>query len=693
MRFVFICVFLFSYEIVCEDISTLPWSNHQLNWGVMFSRVGTMINGIARYRHTFAIPWPKIENANLQQLKCDTDVLYTEDCKRINKFIADVSKRLNGKIEYIRGKLKIEESNMDHARMIINPNTSKFKRDAGSTLGKDYCKKFSSDETEDDTLLGTIGKAASDLFGTPTNDDMKAMANHICNAAKLAELNEKEIHESNDRLTSMSNVINDRITNLKGGITDAERRIELIDDQFKTVVRNTSEEIDSLERRLNKLEGLIAVELELQNGLNKIEQIYDMIEITINQWIFSLRTLTDGKLPPFLVSPEDISNVLTHVQDKILPSYGEQFTLTHQNPLFYYKLVSLLSYAKTENYLMIMLSIPINTIGGLLAVYKIDATHLSVSANDSSSTLITKLPKFFGITSNSRYYIEMDESHFSSCKGDLVKICPSEHSLRRDTQKTCAASIFYDSAADVMEKCDIRFEEIDKMIKSGYSMQIDKLHHFVHSANDEEEWQLICSDPSSHKNIQSVKSCNSCVIKIPCFCSLMTPDYVIPEQLCQIKDVKQKQHQITYKYGINLPMLHSLFDKSDLSQINGNILKENQKWNIHFPELFISNSSSFENVVEEKDDIFIKDFNKVMMHHKNKSEAYATKADYLLKKTEDFSDLSHKHLKYMTNLLGGTWLLSFFRPSTMIGGVSISMIFSIVAIIFCIYTCFMNSKK
>ena len=673
------------------DVSTAPLTIPQPNWGVMFNRVGTILNGITRYRHSFAIPWPNINKPNLQPFKCDTHILYIEDCNRINQFIQDINRRLDEKVQNMLQRLKIEEDNMNHAT--YNFQKHRVKRDTGHALGDDYCDKMSSDQSIDSSsLLSEIGSVASDLFGTPTSGDIKAIASHICSIAKLSELDQKQIHESNDRLTSMSNAISDRITNLKGGITDAENRIQSLNKNFNQIIKETDNIVNQLEKRLSKLEGMNALLLELMNGLNRIEQLLNTMEMTVDQWVFALKTLTDGRLPVFLVSKEDILNVLDHIRENILPLYGDEFMITHENPLFYYKLPSLVSYTKTNNYLLIMLTIPINTVGGLLPIYKVDVTHVSLSLNDSSSTLFHKLPDFFATTSDAEYYLEMDVSQFSSCKGDILKICPSEQSLRRSNQKSCAASIFYDSARDVMNKCDIRFEEVHKMIKSGYAKQIYEHHYFVHSAKDNEPWTLTCSQASTGYNIQRVESCNSCIIKVPCFCKLMAPDFVIPEQLCEMKDPGHPQ--VTYKYGVNLPALHSLFDPSVLTAIKGNSLDEKDKWNIQLPKLFISNSSStFDKTVIQKDNIYASDFKKLMNHHKEQTVAYATKADLLLKKAEDFSDLSNSHLKDIQNLMGGSWFSNFFNANTMIGGVSLSLIFSGISIIFCIYTCCMNSRR
>ena len=678
---------------LCNDFSTAPKFIPRPNWGVTFSLVGTMLNGVTKYRHTFAIPWPKIEQVNLKPFPCDKNILYQEDCNRINIVIDEVNARLKNQTQRIAKKLKIEEENMNYVS--FNDPSTRKKRETGHVLGNNYCNELSSNDYDDSdkSILGTIGKVASDLLGSPTSDDIKAIASHICNVAKLVELSKKEIHSSNDRLSSMSNVINERMTNLKSGIQDAENEMSKLNIQFNKAVENIDYAFKEIQERINKIQGMIAVELQLQTGLNRLETMLDILESEIDSWIFALGTLTEGYLPSFLVSREDIMNVLDHIDRKVLPQYGSHFEITHHNPSFYYELPQSIAYTKTDKYLMIMVKIPIESVGGILDVYKIDTTYVSISGNNSASTLIEHLPEFFATTYDTEYYTEFNDAYYSSCKGELIKICTSERSLTRSTEKSCAASLFFDSANDIMSKCNIAFEQVNSKLEStDYSLKINDTHYFVHSASPNEPWQLICSRATVGYNVQNIESCNSCIVQVPCFCELHTPKFRTPEQVsdCDIKDPNYPE--ITYHYGINLPMIHSLFNKTALTEIKGDILKENKRWEIQLPDLPVLNSSNWENVVQ-KDKKYESDFKKIIHQHKQKSKAFATKADYLLKKAEDFSDLSHGNLKEIKKLLGGNWLSPFLNPNVMLSGVSISTIISIVAIIFSIYTCCMSIKR
>lgn len=683
ISFVAVLSFLNVGKINSQDIAKAPLAIERPNYGVIFHRVGTVLNGETQYKHTFAIPLPKIGKANLQKFTCDTDLLYQEQCDEINGLINQVNDRLNIEIQNIQAQLVKAINMIDPISFQeFSTGNARTRRDTGHALGSEYCSKLSAgqsaDSSEDDgTLLTSIGNVVSDIFGTPTSGDIKAIASHICDMAKLSDLDEKEIHQANDRLTSMSNILNDRITNLKTGIKDAQVRISSLNSKFLKVVQETYGDMNALEKRIIKMEGMLGVLIEVQDGLNKVEETVDLVSASLDKWISAINHLTTGYLPPYFVSVSDITNLLKHIKTEVLPKYDDHFTITHKNPSFYYQLRSL-TYTRTGKYLMIMVTVPIHAIGGVLAVYRVDTTHLSLSLNDSSSTFIHGLPDYFATTLDTEYYTEISAAHYSSCRGENLKICSSETSLKRSTQKSCVASIFYDSSDDIMEKCDIRYEE---SVPPGHAIQLSNHKYFVHSSYASETWQLVCPQANLGFNEQNIESCNSCIIQVPCFCKLLANDFIIPYQLTECKISDPQYPQITYHYGINLPVLHSLFPRQDLNEIKGDILKENSKWKIPLPTFTIKKSSNWEDVVA-KDHAYQSDFKKVIAQHKNKTAAYATKADFLLKKAEDFSDLADINLKKIQNDIGGESFLHIFTtPKSMIGGISTSVILNIITLI------------
>ena len=212
------------YFINTQDVSLAPITIERPNWGAMFHKVRPILNGFSEYKHTFAVPWLKIEKVQLQLFVCDTDILYQEDCDRINKLITDINNTVNVRIQKLINVVERTKNDVHH----ISGMRKRKKRDTGHALGSDYCDKVksSSSSSSDSSLLGTVGKVASDIFSIPSEDDIKAIASHVCDVAELADLEENEIHEANDRLTSMSNVLNKRITNIKNGITDAHNNIK-----------------------------------------------------------------------------------------------------------------------------------------------------------------------------------------------------------------------------------------------------------------------------------------------------------------------------------------------------------------------------------------------------------------------------------------------------------------------------------
>ena len=674
-----------------QDISLSEETIERPNWGAMFHNVGTILNGISKYKHTFAIPWPKIVKPQIKSLICNIHIIYKIDCDNINTRIQSVRNEINVKIEEIIDSIEKLKKSIGHITIngidLEDIGKRRRKRNTGHALGDDYCDKISgNDDDSDSSLLGSIGNVFSDLFGTPTNGDIKAMASHICNQAKLAELEEKEIHQANDRLTSMSNVLDKRITNIRNGIISEHKNIEQMQISMNRTVKQIDATISDLEKRIIKIETVSAINRLLTDSINRMFRKVDKLSSLISKWSTALNTITTGYLDPFFVSSDDINNVLDYIGTKLLSRYGDIFQITHKDPQFYYLLKDI-SYSRTEEYLMITVNFPIHSTGGLLTVYRFDRLPVALSADDKSSTKIDKnsdLPSYIALTSDKNYYIELLSDEYNSCKGETLKICPSQKALRRSLSKSCLASLFFDSADDILKKCKIVYE--NKTATDEIAVLILPQHYLFHgNSNSTDKWTLNCMDAIHGKKIQSLDPCNSCIIKMPCHCSLQTPFHNI-DPIYSCLNHSLNDETITYKYGLNLPMIHSLFKDTDLSEIKGNILRENKKWNIALPVFDIRKSSDWSDVVA-KDEEYTHDFHKLIIQHKNKTVTFATKADALLKKAEDFSDLAKGNLNDMVGLLGGAWFTAFLNPQAMFGGISISLILSISSIAFTTYVC------
>ena len=117
-----------------------------------------------------------------------------------------------------------------------------------------------------------------------------------------------------------------------------------------------------------------------------------------------------------------LSSILAHVLKEINIYGHDIFELAHSNPSFYYQIQRTL-YTQSDQYLYITMHIPLTSVGGMLAVYRLDVTPLSINNTHGDRTRILGLPAYLAVTPNA-------ENH---------------------TELSCAASVYYDIPEKILE--------------------------------------------------------------------------------------------------------------------------------------------------------------------------------------------------------------------------------------------------
>lgn len=684
---------MISLSCAQDDISQSPVSISRPNYGVEFIREGTIINGQSEYKHTFAIKIPKFPPANYSLLNCaDVHELNKEQCLMLNEEI----KNTETKVNKIRKK---NEEEIEQAIILVPETTfpqwlkNKRRRKRDQSLGSDFCQKVSNgdvnldDQSDWEGLLNfnPLGSIVSSLSGSTTNEDKKVLASHMCQLSDQVQFESDEIVNANKRLTSISQIINERINNVKMGIEQEQEQFLEFSSKIVSAIKDIAEDVNKINEITKKSETFIMYTIALINKLFQIQLLENKQSEWCRDFVFAILDLSRGQLSPFFVPERTIKNLLDHViqqiEDLSANPDDPTFRLTHKNPAFYYQIQSIV-YTRSNDYIYIMVTVPIYASGGLLAVYRLDVTPVPLTHNNSASTLISGLPDYFATTQKTEYYTELSVDQYNTCKGDILKVCLSQTSLRRSAQKTCAASIFYDVPEDVVKNCSITY--IKEPLRGQAKKMADNTY-LVRRSNENDRWIMNCGMTGP----KQVKNCNHCFIKIPCNCNLLANDFEIPIQITGCNFFNDSE-QITYDYGVNLPTIHAL--KIDLPNLKGDSLKQNSKWDINIPNISITESSVWEDVVE-KDDQDMLDFKRVMKQHLNKSAMFKTKSDYLYKKTQNWSKEGFSILHKVKTIFGYNWSHNLFNLKIMNGSVEFSTAISIISILFGFFNCYMANKQ
>ena len=168
------------------------------------------------------------------------------------------------------------------------------------------------------SLLPFIGKMYKGLFGLATMDDVNIMASHINAIAKRTNGLAKALEQHSKHLSSFISVTDKRMTNLMHGV---KANNELITN----VVKVMNGKFQNLELSVLNISSIILKQVDktniLRSKLNKLE--------------LAVQSLVEGKLTPYLLSREILSDVLHNIKSRMSKSYS-QFHLTHLNPSYYY---------------------------------------------------------------------------------------------------------------------------------------------------------------------------------------------------------------------------------------------------------------------------------------------------------------------------------------------------------------------
>ena len=653
------------------------------------------MNGLTKYRHTFEIKIPQIIFTPIQEMDCDTDDLKALHCESINELIGSINEQTTPVIQELRDKLDLWLNPIPNIDLLNSGSGSRRKkrsigpRTRRETLGPDFCDEIDDPNNQaggGGNFLTGIGNALSSFFGQPTWEDVRIINKHMCQLADVVEMNTQQIMQLGTDFATFSQVANDRMDVIEQAISNVNDRVT----ETQTLLQDLSvvvyEDLNELQRQLKK--SMLGTNLlfKVQDSLYSFQNQLDSMKDQVNNFGDGINILLSGRLPPQLVSVDRLREIIDIVSEKITPS--GRVDLVSTDPNFYYMLTNIaFSRSASLNSVFVMVNFPLYSVGGLMATYRIDNTYISTAENQNSSTKIINIPDFIAVTPDGNYFAEYSTAELYSCSGTAVKSCYNERALRDITKPSCAAALYTDNQAKILELCDIRFD--DKPIPSG-AVKLNDDTYLVHSskAGTGTFWTLNCPLVPNYIPKQ-VEACNTCMFKIECGCELSAPgEFMIPMQLSGCAgNLATIIPDIEPEYPISLPVLHAYFDSSFLQNIQGDTVR-NTKWGVPIPSLTVLDTQ-WNNSIELSRS-YSGNLTKLFEAIKNNRIDYADKASALLKQATDFTDLKLSPITSLTNTFSDlSWLTNWD-----VLGASTAVVGSVVLpLITLIMTCYVFCKR
>lgn len=678
------------------DFASLPQVKRRQNWGVNFVKVQTVLNGATKYLHTFAVPIPVISHTPIPRMKCGTKEKLVH-CQAINTMTGEINTMIDDELSRLKDTMELNLKaipNIDDASITdITPRTHYRKRVKRDTVaGPDYCRKLKSGEDgEDGSGLGvTLGRVWSDITGSPTWDDIRVVNSHICKLADVINMTQTMIHHASDRMSSMSKTLNKRMDAIQNGMVDVNNRVTDTNNQLINISTKIRMEENAQSNRMSQIEATQELMFTIRAQLSKVRMHIVEFEEYVHMFTLGINTLLSGRLPPELIKPDDVQRVLTFmIETKVIRG---SIRLVDPNPAFYY-MTENVAFTRSEKYRMlyITMTVPLYEQGGILAIYRIDQTHIATKQGHLSSTVIVDLPDYLAVSADQLYYTEFNTAHLSSCRGSSVKICATEMSLRSFDSPSCAAALFKDDPKSIMTRCDIRYS--DEPVPAA-AIKLPDSTFLVHSpkaATDPSAmWDISCPE-SPEPNTHKIPVCSTCLIRINCGCKLIaTGEFYIPIQLSDCnRTVVRDPSDVVMQYPANLAMLHSLLTPEQLTHVTGDTRKS-RKWDGNIKPLKMV-SQEWTNTVEASEKYSTK-LKRLVELNNAESAAYETQADEALKRATNFNDLNAAHLEDLEKTFGGLTWLRALDPKATLGGVSVITLLLITSIIMGVYNCWRRAR-
>lgn len=702
----------FSFVKGESDFISMPHMVTRLNWGVVFQKsAAPLLNGFQLHKHTVAIAKPNLEYIPLQKMECNEDKKeqILVHCKSINSLIENIN---NG----FRNDFKVLKTDFDTVFQIVPafketfPKQKKEKKrkkrnvssdgslseirdgifsDDAPSLGPDFCEKKSGEVQVDDGFWHAVGVGMSLLMDTPSWETLQATARTTCKMADMSGAISDQIMDDNKEMKTMAFNFN----HFMGGLEDMGKNLDyditLAQNQLLNASKTLGEELDNVTARIRNAETVLARIIFIQGHLRQFQLAQWKRIKDAENFMEAFYTLLDGYLSPFFLSNTDIEEVLDHVRKNVLTKH-KILNIIYPSPAFYYQYKNIL-FSHGQHYLIITLNIPLSEAGGLLTLYKIDNTHIRTAEHHNSSYKIANLPDFLAVTPYGQgvkqYYSEMSLKDVMSCVGENIKTCKTQRSLQPIDTQTCTVALFTDKTNEIMKRCDLRYEGKDRET-DVVAIDFDKyLVHVEKGSFSSQKWPMKCNGTKSE-----LKTCNTCVITVPCGCSVEIDNFIILPRIagCHLDGGKDT---IKTRFPISMASTYYILDYDMKYILNGSseYQKEHDK-GYALDKLIINVTGSDWEQAVDLDDDFSKNYTKALGLINESSQIFGTKVEQMKQEALKSHENNIFHLRDFKRMVNKNFVQYFTKHNVLLF-VTNFWVLTTLTTIMTIYNCFTIHKK
>nr|DBA11726.1 TPA_asm: membrane-fusion protein [Malaco herpesvirus 1] len=664
-------LFLIS-SVHCVDDDRL--TINRLGYGVFFERIGEVTDsgGMIYNPVTWSIIQPEFTTPQVPLLNCsvttydDLDLLCTTVNSLISSVNGDVYTQVNQAKKKLADTLKIIP--LSNTSVLISEtedenHTARKRKKRETYPGLDSVLNSPDTELPEWITGGTdkssnleylipgrlAGELFTNIFNMPSSSTIKNTEGNLRALGGAIYTNTQSINNLGTQLQYVIQLADARMDQLENMGTIIVQKMATLNDYMVDFQREfyagISEIGDSIVR-MDEFKSIIVSDLYPE--LHRAKQTANLIDDLVDRWTFGIINLTSGYISQYLVSEEMIKNALDYIKSTTLtlPTFSA-YRLMSQDPAFYYKL-NKISYARAENKLLLTMEVPLFIPTKKMTLYRISDFPMPVTAGLEGDdiegkhgyTSILDLPSFIAVSENLESYIELTDSQYLACDGEVkgIQNCGNNVGVPRLTtaeHKSCAYSIFSDTPQDVKRYCQTAFT---KDIPQGSARQLSSDSSFlIQGGGDTKYWTMTCPSSSAQPHTK-IEPCSLCRIKVDCGCSLFGTNFRIPTHISGCEEFISGVPSTTKIYQRNIATLREFVSDLDLQQVSSFETSINQMWpSIDLPVIEYTVPDQLDNYIELSNEQGV-DFARGAELIKQNLTIYKDRVDEALVTARNFTD-------------------------------------------------------
>lgn len=682
MLFMITTFLLLCTPLVGQEVASLPPVFERTNWGVVFTKVNTILAGHTNYRHTFFSTLPAMSYPPLELMPCETEMDKTLGmCEEFNAGLKKTNKEIADKFaleERSLQRILADIGDIADASVVPESNKKRRRRTTGENGDLEQWHHFNPPFCRPDYPVhdeNALGRMVEFFCHSPSNADVDVVRQHICLAAEASDMTKQQILRLGRTLTSACATLASSANSLQRHLDEERRAYSATLDGFKNLAGKTSADLTRVDN-LTAYEEKYQQRLILATGQKLVyTQTAELHLTNAREYLGSVNTLfREQKLPPSIVSIKDVRRVLRHVADTLSREHGNRHKLVYENPGFYFE-TSRPHVARTKNTLIISVDFPLRSreAGGLMDLFRVDTTHVPIYPTrggepHTGSTRI-KTGEFYALSPNLQYGMCLSEKDVISCWPGGIQlggpaVCKDQgleplNTTNPNIATSCESAIFKDDKLAVKKACRVGYAPPHKTahIKSNW-FKLEDGRYLIQNTPDFPTMTEVCVG----KPPKTKPSCSMCIVKLRCGCSLSNAAFRIPPTLCEddrydtdesILDPFKDNLEAVVSYPINLYAAISVFTADTVADIRATTSEDRYTYRAPVDLSGLDKKLTFVNHTFQGDvdteEPFDLDFEVVMEMAIKEEKCFSDETSAIFDHATDFTDLNAEHARALVD--------------------------------------------